>query len=60
MSWIKTCERLPKEYERVLIIIDGEYINIRSLSGEQFCSESGCVDLEDVAHWMPLPEMPQD
>lgn len=64
MKWIPVTERLPEA--------DGRYLcNIRMFSfpGRFYqavlpCSKygfiEGCVYTNDVTHWMPLPEPPEE
>jgi len=74
--WIAVSERLPEEYETVLVATDGSVSagEIRFPDGECGMDEpwwmvfkdkrdrsaawAGLVALNDVTHWMPLPEPP--
>ena len=70
MEWIKTSDRLPELYDRVLIMhmykviglrmgigFTGEYKNQKGwfIEGKEFT-----VDLSVVTRWMPLPSPPKE
>jgi predicted RNA-binding Zn-ribbon protein involved in translation (DUF1610 family) len=75
--WIPVSERLPEEYETVLVATDGSVSagEIRLPDSECGMDEpwwmvfkdkrdrsaawAGLVALNDVTHWMPLPEPPE-
>ncbi len=66
MEWIKCSDRLPELYEAVLFW-DNYYKGIHVGSygegdDEDFiwAGEEGIYDLDDISHWMPLPEPPDD
>ncbi len=52
--WISIKERLPKEYETV-IVSDGKYIGIGYWTGKVW-SIWRCG--RNVTHWQPKPELP--
>ena len=70
-EWISVKERLPEEAESVLLYSKGfdpisGFLNY-STSGNpinynvnDWNESDGTVALEDVTHWMPLPEAPND
>ena len=60
-EWISVKEKMPTEYEYVLIF-DGGDIQIDSLVDDQ--EKPGLIweynfDNPGITHWMPLPEPPQ-
>ena len=75
--WIPVEERLPEEYETVLVATDGSVSagELRLPDSECGMDEpwwmvfkdkrdrsaawAGLVPLNDVTHWMPLPEPPE-
>lgn len=71
MEWIDVNERLPKVYDEVLIT-DGKYISIGYvvsvddrkyvLNGEvgNLREWIGRYPVNNVTHWMPLPEPPKN
>ena len=69
MKWIKVEEKLPEEMEPVLLFIDRCW-DVRVVIGvrDEYTSTNGNrvifqnyeprLSLENVTHWMPLPEQP--
>jgi len=61
MEWISVKDRLPKD-EVIAIGYQNETI-IGYVSGDDengfSCENDGCV-LDNVTHWMPLPEPPNN
>ena len=60
-KWIPVTERLPEEYENVLVC-SGGYVEPGWIGGDRVFYtydkyESDIID--DVTHWMPLPEPPK-
>ena len=67
-KWIPVTERLPEKYEKVLALtqskMSGDYntwlIWYTPQSGfHYYDSEWGDIEMDDVTHWMPLPEQPE-
>jgi hypothetical protein len=59
--WVPVSERLPEPYTRVLACIKSGYMEVDYRFAEPII-EVGIADfysLENVTHWMPLPEPPE-
>lgn len=59
--WIPVSERLPEPYTRVLACIKSGYMEVDYRFAEPII-EVGIADfysLENVTHWMPLPQPPE-
>ena len=59
--WIPVSERLPKPYTRVLACIESGYMEVDYMYSEPIV-HVGLADfnsLDNVTHWMPLPELPE-
>lgn len=61
-KWIKCSERMPGDFEDVLVT-DGCYVEVMWLDCDGYwdswvdgCYRTVCPD--DITHWMPLPEPP--
>lgn len=61
-TWISVEDRLPDDYERVLVwrsrindvdVFDGRSVQIR-------CETAEMRRIHGITHWMPLPEPPKD
>ncbi|EBY0984824.1 DUF551 domain-containing protein [Salmonella enterica subsp. enterica serovar Bovismorbificans] len=68
MEWIKCSERIPKDTQMVLAFSKGEIVAaywnyvmcpIEYKKYRAFTYLSGSL-LENVSHWMPLPEPPSE
>ncbi|CDH25152.1 DUF551 domain-containing protein [Xenorhabdus bovienii] len=67
MEWIKTSDRLPETYDDILLVVDGSndihvgYFILDEHEGNCFHSlgEDLFFKIEDVTHWMELPEPPK-
>ncbi len=63
--WISVKDKLPKRNEYVLIY-DGcglQYVGALLYDHDEFEYSSCCscsVRLDDITHWMPLPEPPEN
>jgi hypothetical protein len=68
MNWIKTADRLPECdsdgcSDELIICVDGEvFTGIRYWCGFKIFVDEMDADyqLDEVSHWMPLPEPPED
>ncbi len=60
MEWISVEDRLPNNEQRILVS-DGDFIVIDEFIEEEddFYLESGLELVDEVSHWMPLPEPPK-
>lgn len=62
--WIPVTERLPEKGDNYLCIVKSclfrgaTYQTILGYDKGGF--HDGCIDMEDVTHWMPLPESPEE
>ena len=59
--WIPVSERLPEPYTRVLACIKSGYMEVDYMYSEPIV-DVGIADfnsLDNVTHWMPLPEPPE-
>lgn len=61
-EWISTKDRLPEEDGEVLAVLFGRVYMVWHLAiTKQFETPSGMVwGIDDVTHWMPLPEPPKE
>lgn len=61
-EWISVKDRLPKTDGEVLAVLFGRVYMCWYLSAtKQFEAPSGIVwDIDDVTHWMLLPEVPKE
>ena len=57
-KWIPVTERLPEQYESVIVWTSDRELGEAQFDGERF---EWCADeaFADVTHWMPLPEPPK-
>lgn len=65
--WIPVTERLPEEFASCIVyrkgIFGGHFSMLRyspALGWHFYDSEWGDVTVDDVTHWMPLPEPPTE
>lgn len=63
-NWISIQENLPKTNDSFLVVYRGQIL-IRMWNPDEVCwdDEDGddyWKDVNDVSHWMPLPEPPKD
>jgi hypothetical protein len=60
--WISVEDRVPEEYRRVLIAINGETCRETAYYGpdEVFRYDCGYETIAGVTNWMPLPESPTE
>ncbi len=69
-EWISVKERLPEVGNMVLIFYDGQPVIAMFRKSEHcsgwfegychMCEDSETYYLDDVTHWMPLPEPPKE
>lgn len=69
-QWISVKDRLPGEGEDVIAcgktwmrdecVREVSYMTIGGMPSFSYDSMDGGEDLEDVTHWMPLPEPPKE
>lgn len=59
-EWVSVDERLPENYNDCLLFLDNEQIVIGwyHASAKAFV-EGGIALINEVTHWMPLPEAPK-
>lgn len=57
-NWIPCSERMPKEQQSVLAIVDGAVREARYFYGA-FSGSSFYRDASEIEWWMPLPEPPK-
>ena len=67
--WIPVTERLPKDDEMVLAVVDAKtdmITFVRAVEPAVWCPEEGWIldsfpeaQVERVTHWMPIPEAPE-
>ena len=62
--WIPVTERLPEKGDKYLCIVKSclfRGANYQTILGyDRGGFHDGCICMEDVTHWMPLPEPPKD
>ena len=60
-EWIKCSARMPGDFEDVLVS-DGVYVEVMWWDCDGFwdclAPRNSNIDIDDVTHWMPLPEPP--
>jgi len=63
MKWISVKDKLPNEEQRVIYYFKHTGINVgkymSTIYGPCFYGETGWLT-DDVTHWMPLPEIPNE
>jgi len=62
MKWIKCSEQMPDDCEFCLVFHkDDKCMDIAVFRGDSFAVSGDCeLQLNEVTHWMPLPEVPKD
>jgi hypothetical protein len=55
-GWIPVGERLPEPGVRVLVVVEGGWIDVGIRDGDGVRAYSG----GRVTHWMPLPSLPEE
>ncbi len=55
-KWISVKDQLP-EQGIYYLVTDGEYQNVCKLDGQEF-RDINLYLVENITHWMPLPEKP--
>ena len=63
-NWIKCSERMPDDFVDVLVT-DGVHVEVMWLDCDEYWDNwleprAVTVDREDITHWQPLPEPPQE
>lgn len=62
-SWISCSERMPKEYADVLVT-DGEHVEVKWWDESGYWNSwtelNSDIFADEITHWMPLPEPPQE
>jgi hypothetical protein len=65
-EWISVKEKLPSDDQYVLVAMTTGYVTQACIyhsatQGDVFCDTDGetWIPLQDVSHWMPLPEPPK-
>ena len=59
-KWTPTAERLPEEYQRVLVCLKNKLTVVARLLGGQWVVSWNNAPCPGVTHWMPLPEPPKE
>lgn len=66
-DWIKCSERMPDEFDKVLLVAYGKvvyygwYCGVLPNNHETWRDSEGSIYWDDdVTHWMPLPEPPKE
>lgn len=63
-KWIPVTERLPEQYEAVLIAYDddlgGKGVSMGIYFDGKLRAWSGVILPDDITHWMPLPNAPEE
>lgn len=60
MKWIDINEELPEDGPDILIHTDEGHIHLASKNDNQFYYDSEfSEDIENITHWMPLPNPPE-
>ena len=63
MKWIKCSNRLPIDEQECLVAYKcapNVVYNLAIFHSNKFTSWEVFRDIENVTHWMPLPEAPKD
>ena len=56
-DWIKPSDRLPEEYQRVLVTLEDSWIDTAEFCGSYFMvSGEYYYELSDILAWQPLPK----
>jgi len=59
MEWISIKDKLPEINEEVLVM-DRDFMDFAYYNSEGQWIDREFIDLDDVTHWMPLPEPPKE
>lgn len=61
MKWISVSDKSPPHKTRVLAVYDGEIDILEYVDwlGADVWLENGWQEIENVTHWMALPEVPE-
>ena len=59
-KWIPVSERLPKEWDRVLVCTSANTANVARLVDKKWRVTWNLEHIDAVTHWMPLPEPPKE
>jgi hypothetical protein len=63
-KWIPVTDRLPEKYTSAIVYRKDKYFYMLryspALGWHFYDSEWGDVTVDDVTHWMPLPEPPKE
>jgi hypothetical protein len=59
MEWIKCSDKLPQKDLECLIYDINKQIYNACFNGQYFYTGEYDIEIEDVTHWMPLPEPPK-
>lgn len=57
-EWIKCSDHMPEEHKPFLVFSDGD-IEVGSHCNNWWIDSNGCK-IQNVTHWMPLPEKPKE
>lgn len=59
-KWIPVSERLPEEDEIYLISVNSDTKGIYSRTAWYFTQNEQWLAMQEVTHWMPMPEPPKE
>ena len=56
-DWIKTSDKLPKQYQYVLVTLEDGWVEIAQYCGGYWMvSDEYYYEMADIPVWQPLPE----
>lgn len=58
--WIKCSDKLPEERDGFFVVTNGYKLFIATYGEGRWSYEDEGWILDDVTHWMPLPELPKE
>lgn len=58
--WISVKDRLPSENIRVIVLCKDNHIEIEKITYPKDHNLWSCISKEEITHWMPLPQPPNE